>query len=459
MEKTTIAAIATAVGVGGIGIVRISGPKAFTIGDRVFRPRRGGKVSDQPSYSARYGTVTEPAGGKVIDEAIALVMRSPASYTREDVLELQCHGGPVALAAVLKEVLAAGAVLAQPGEFTQRAFLNGRLDLAQAEAVGDIIRASTEANLSLAQQQLQGRLSERVRSLREQILLLEVRLEVGIDFPDDEVPELEGAELTSRLQGLVAEVEGLIAEGEQGRIWREGLATVIVGKPNVGKSSLLNVLVGHKRALVTDIPGTTRDVIEETINLSGLPLRLLDTAGIRRTSDIVERLGVEAAKEQLAAAELVLLVLDAERPWEDEDQLIYSLCQGKKILLLLNKIDVGQVLTAAEVKRRFPREEVIPLSVKEGQGLEQLEDTIIRFAVGNGQRVEHVSVSNRRHLEALSRARDALEEAMMALRAGFGYDIISTEVRAARLELGKITGETVDQELVHRIFQDFCLGK
>ena len=330
MKKTTIAAIATAVGVGGIGIVRLSGPEALAIGDLVFRSR-GGKISEQPGYTARYGTVIEVATGKIIDEAIALLMRAPASYTREDVLELQCHGGPVALSAVLKEVLAAGAVLAQPGEFTQRAFLNGRLDLAQAEAVCDVIRASTEANLALAGRQLQGKLSQQVKSLREQLLSLEAQLEVGIDFPDEDLPELERLGLKQRLAEISQQIERLLAEGEQGRIWREGLATVIAGKPNVGKSSLLNLLVGHKRALVTDIPGTTRDVIEETINLAGLPLRLLDTAGIRKTDDVVEQLGVNTAKEQLKAAELVLLVLDAERPWEDEDQLIYSLCSNKKL--------------------------------------------------------------------------------------------------------------------------------
>ncbi|HHV07851.1 MAG TPA: tRNA uridine-5-carboxymethylaminomethyl(34) synthesis GTPase MnmE [Firmicutes bacterium] len=459
MEKDTIAAIATAVGVGGIGIVRISGPKAFAIGDAIFSPRRSGKISEQESYSACYGMVIEKAGGKVIDEAIALVMRAPASYTREDVLELQCHGGPMAVTAVLKEVLAAGARLARPGEFTERAFLNGRLDLAQAEAVCDVIRATTEANLKIAQEQLQGRLSKKIRALREELLSLEARMEVAIDFPDDDLPELSPEQLQDRLNRLISELESLIAQGEQGRVWREGLATVIIGKPNVGKSSLLNALVGRQRALVTDIPGTTRDVIEEVINLSGLPLRLLDTAGIRKTKDVVEQLGVEAAKEQLALAQLVLLVLDAERGWEDEDELIFSLCQGKKTLILLNKIDVGKVLTVQDVKRFCPGEEVIPLSVKKGYGFKELEDKIIRFALGSQQAIEHVSVSNLRHLEALDRARKALQETSAALSAGFGYDIISTEVRSARLELGTITGETIDQELVDRIFQDFCIGK
>jgi tRNA modification GTPase len=459
MKQATIAAIATAVGVGGIGIVRISGPQALSIGDVVFCSRRGGKVSEQLSFSARYGKVVEQASGKVIDEAIALVMRSPASYTREDVLELQCHGGPVALAAVLKEVLSEGARLARPGEFTERAFLNGRLDLAQAEAVCDIIKASTEANLQLAQEQLKGRLSGKIQVLKEELLTLEARMEVGIDFPEDEIPELKQAEVSLKLEKWQSALAGLIAEGEAGRIWREGLVTVIVGKPNVGKSSLLNALVGRKRALVTDIPGTTRDVIEEVINLSGLPLRLLDTAGIREAKDVVERLGVEAAKEELAAAQLVLLVLDATQGWQPEDQLIYSLCQGKKMLILLNKIDVGGTLTVEEVKQHCPREEVVPLSVKEGWGLKELEDTIIRLVLEDGAKIEHVSVSNFRHVEALKAARTAVKEAAAALSAGLGYDIISTGVRSARFELGKITGETVDQELVDRIFQDFCIGK
>jgi len=349
-------------------------------------------------------------------------------------------------------------VLAQPGEFTQRAFLNGRLDLAQAEAVCDVIRASTEANLALAGRQLQGKLSQQVKSLREQLLSLEAQLEVGIDFPDEDLPELERLGLKQRLAEISQQIERLLAEGEQGRIWREGLATVIAGKPNVGKSSLLNLLVGHKRALVTDIPGTTRDVIEETINLAGLPLRLLDTAGIRKTDDVVEQLGVNTAKEQLKAAELVLLVLDAERPWEDEDQLIYSLCSNKKTLLLLNKIDVGRKLTPADLEQLCPQEQIIPISVKTKQGLDKLEEAIVQSAFG-GQQLEHVSVSNRRHLEALKRGQTALKEAIEAATAGFSYDIISTDVRAARLELGKITGETMTEELLDRIFADFCLGK
>lgn len=459
MQKDTIAAIATAVGVGGIGIVRISGREALSIGDVIFQPRQGGKISEQPSYSARYGTVVDQKSGRVIDEAIALVMRSPASYTREDVLELQCHGGPVALSAVLKEVLAHGARLALPGEFTQRAFLNGRLDLAQAEAVCDIIKASTEANLQLAQEQLKGRLSSKIQSLRQEMLTLEAQIEVAIDFPEDDIPEVNYKDLSLRLGKWETALTDLIAEGEAGRIWREGLATVIVGKPNVGKSSLLNALVGRKRALVTDIPGTTRDVIEEVVNLSGLPLRLLDTAGIREASDMVERLGVEAAKEELAAAQLVLLMVDAETGWEEEDEIIYSLCQGKKMLILLNKIDVGSRLTAKEIKQHCPQEEVVLLSVKEGLGLKELEDAIIRLAVGSESKLEHVSVTNFRHVEALKAAKAAIKDAADALSSGLGYDIISTGLRLARFELGKITGETVDQELVDRIFQDFCIGK
>jgi tRNA modification GTPase len=242
---------------------------------------------------------------------------------------------------------------------------------------------------------------------------LESRLAVGIDFPDDQVPELEPHELEELLEAIAKGIRELIAQGKKGRIWREGLATVIVGKPNVGKSSLLNRLVGHRRALVTEIPGTTRDVIEEIVNLSGLPLRLLDTAGIRKTSDVVERLGVDAAKEQLQAAELVLLVLDATRPWEDEDAFIYSFCQGKKVLFLLNKIDVGRVLTRADLKRLYPGEQIIPLSVEEGQGLDQLEEAILQFALGPGQQIEHVSVSNRRHLDALQGAEDAVADATL----------------------------------------------
>lgn len=459
MKEDTIAAIATAVGVGGIGIVRISGPAALAIGDRIFKARRGGKVSEQPGYTARYGEVVDPETGEAIDEALALVMRAPASYTREDVVELHCHGGPVPLTLALRAVLKAGARLAEPGEFTERAFLNGRLDLAQAEAVADVIRAQTEVSLRVARRQLEGRLSQEVREVSEELLNVAALLEVGIDFPEDEVPELTPEELALRLERIRERIEKLCTTGRSGRILREGLPTVIVGKPNVGKSSLLNALVGARRALVTDVPGTTRDVIEEVVSIRGIPVRLLDTAGIRETPDKVERLGVEAAKERLAGADLVLLVLDASRAWEEEDARIQALCAGKETVVLLNKTDMGGGLTLAEAKRRCPGREVIPASVKEGWGLEELEEAIVRLVYGGRVTGAQESVSNVRHLTALEAARNNLTEAIAAARSGLTLDVVSTEVRAARLELGKITGETVDDAVLERIFRNFCVGK
>ncbi|HHY92304.1 MAG TPA: tRNA uridine-5-carboxymethylaminomethyl(34) synthesis GTPase MnmE [Firmicutes bacterium] len=457
--EDTIAAIATPVGVGGIGIVRVSGPEALQIGDCVFRPARGGKVSEQRTYTARYGRVLHPRTGQVVDEALALVMRAPGSYTREDVLELQCHGGPLPLRLALEAVLAAGARLAAPGEFTQRAFLNGRIDLAQAEAVADIIRAQTDMSLAVAERELEGRFSEEVRRLAAELLEVAAQLEVGIDFPEDDIPELAPGELTSRLEAVRKGVEQLLATGRRGRVLREGLATVIVGKPNVGKSSLLNALLGTRRALVTNVPGTTRDVIEEVVDIQGVPVRLLDTAGIRETSDVVERLGVEASKERLQEASLVLFMLDAERGWEEEDGEILSLCAGRETLVLLNKMDVGGGLSKEEAERRCQGLRVIPLSVQEGWGLADVERAIAELVYAGGPGSEHAAVSNIRHLTALEGARSALEEALNALRQGLTLDVVSAEVRAARLELGKITGETVDDAVVERIFREFCVGK
>ncbi|MDI3523031.1 MAG: tRNA modification GTPase [Bacillota bacterium] len=459
MKEDTIAAIATAVGVGGIGIVRVSGPEALGVGDRVFRARRGGKVSEQRTYTARYGRVVDPRTGEAIDEALALVMRAPASYTREDVVELHCHGGPVALRLALEAVLAAGARLAAPGEFTERAFLHGRIDLAQAEAVADIIRAQTDAGLAVARRQLEGRLSAAVRRVSEELLALAAQLEVGIDFPEDDIPELAPAELAKRLEGAARELERLLAGGRRGRVLREGLPTVIVGKPNVGKSSLLNALVGARRALVTEVPGTTRDVIEEVVDIRGVPVRLLDTAGIRETSDRVEKLGVAATKERLAEAALALFVLDAARGWEKEDEAIWSLCAGRSSLVLLNKMDVGGRLTPEEAQRHCPGAKVIPLSVKAGWGLEAVEEAIADLVYGGTAEMEHAGVSNIRHLEALEEARQNLKEALAAVSGGLTLDVVSTLVRAARLELGKITGETADEALLERIFSDFCVGK
>ncbi|MDI3538382.1 MAG: tRNA modification GTPase [Bacillota bacterium] len=459
MRNDTIAAIATPVGVGGIGIVRISGPEALPVGDRVFRARRGTKLGEAKGYTVHYGEVVHPETGASIDEALALVMRAPASYTREDVVELHCHGGPLPLRLVLEAVLAAGARLAEPGEFTARAFLNGRIDLAQAEAVADIICAQTEASLRLAQMQLKGRLSEKIRALREALVALAAELEVGIDFPEDDIPELTPPELAARLEEVIRGIEKLIAGGKQGRILREGLPTVILGKPNVGKSSLLNALVGERRALVTDVPGTTRDVIEEVVNIRGIPVRLLDTAGIRETSDLVERLGVEATKERLGEAELVLFMLDAERGWEGDDAEILALCQGRATLVLVNKLDVGRKLTVKEAEELCPGRRVIGLSVKEGWGIEALEEAIAEMVYGGAGTGEYASVSNIRHLKALEAARENLKGALEAARKGFTLDVISTAVRASLNELGKITGEAVDEEVVEHIFHDFCVGK
>ena len=370
----TICAIATPPGEGGIGIVRLSGPESLAIAGKIFKSPRKKVVSELPTYSAHYGHIIGPETGKIIDEVILLIMLAPRSYTREDVVEIHCHGGIVPLRRVLELVIAQGARTAQPGEFTQRAFLNGRLDLAQAEAVIDIVRAKTSAGLQTALGQLGGGLSRRIIPLRERLLEILAQVEVSIDFPEYDVPEITAAEIRAGSAGVQREIEELLQTADQGRILREGLRTIILGKPNVGKSSLLNALLREQRALVTAIPGTTRDVIEEYINIRGVPLQIMDTAGIRQTEDLVEKLGIEQAA-LLATADLALVILDAQVGWSAEDGAIMDMLQDKKAIILINKIDIGDAIDMGNWAA-ISTTPILRISVQEGWGLEELENVI-----------------------------------------------------------------------------------
>lgn len=461
MLNDTIAAISTPLGRGGIGIVRLSGPDAVEIARKMFKPVNERILLGTESHRLLYGHVVEPRTGDIIDEVLLGVMRAPNTYTREDVVEFNCHGGPVPLRKTLELALRLGARLAEPGEFTRRAFLNGRIDLAQAEAVNDIIRAGTEEGLRLAVSQLRGRLSERVREVQDSLLQLLAQVEAELDFPEEDFSRLSRDELKLRVKEIIAGVSELVKSAQKGKIYREGIKAVIVGKPNVGKSSLLNALLGEKRAIVTEIPGTTRDVIEDLVDLRGIPVRIMDTAGLRQTEDVVEKIGVERARDLLSVADLVLLVLDACTGVEEEDEMIMGMIGQKRGIVLLNKIDVCSGDGLEERIRHFLVDwPVLKISALTGEGLELLEEEVERQVHGGEVApVDSLIVSNARHKAALEQAVEELEGAVEAVEMGLTDDIIALELRAAWEKIGEITGTTVTEDIVDKIFADFCIGK
>lgn len=456
MYDDTIAAIATPPGEGGVGVVRLSGPDSAAIAARIFRPLRPGPLRP---YRLRYGHVVDPATGAVVDEALAALMRAPRSFTREDVVELSCHGGPLPLQAVLGLALAAGARLARPGEFTMRAFLNGRIDLTQAEATLDVIRAQTGAGLALAQAQLGGWLAREVRAARAALLECLAYVTVVVDFPEDEV---EPQDIGPQLRAGLGAVEGLLRGADQGIIYRQGARAAIVGRPNVGKSSLLNALLRADRAIVTPVPGTTRDTLEETANLCGVPVVLVDTAGIRASEDPVERLGVERSRAALAGADLALLVLDASLPVTAEDAAIAELTADKPTVLVWNKSDAAPGGAGREADLAHPRlVAAAATSATTGAGLGELARAVAAALLGGAPAAagEARLVSSPRHRDALRRADEHLRGALAGWDAGHPPDLIGGDLLAALNALGEITGETVGDDLLDVIFSRFCIGK
>ena len=457
-EFDTIAAIATPVGEGGISIIRVSGEKAIEISDSVFRAKNGKKISEMNTYTMRYGNIIDRETDDIIDEVIVALMKGPKSFTAEDVVEINCHGGVVATNKVLEQVIKAGARIAEPGEFTKRAFLNGRIDLSQAEAVMDIISAKTEVSMKAAVQQSKGRLSREINVLCDNLLNVLAAIEHTVDFTEDdeEIDPSVTENIKHKVEEFLQNTNNLLETAEEGKIIREGLSMVIVGKPNVGKSSLLNVLLNEKRAIVTDIAGTTRDVIEEYINFDGIPIKIVDTAGIRDTEDVVERIGVERSREKINEADLVVLMLDMSRELDNEDREIIESVKGKKYICILNKIDLNTKLNDKIVDEL---ENKIETSTVTGFGIDVLKEKIKDMFFNGNIDTESIIITNTRHKQALFRAKENCEIALKEINNNAFLDLVSIYITSALKALGEITGAEIEEDLVNKIFSDFCVGK
>ena len=459
MKMNTIAAIATAMSSSGIGIVRISGDEAFTIIDKIYRGKgkHRRKLSDAPSHTIHYGYIAD--GDEIIDEVLVMLMRGPKSFTAEDTVEIDCHGGVLITKKILETVLKYGARPAEPGEFTKRAFLNGRIDLAQAEAVIDVINSKNDYALKASVSQLDGAVSNAVKKLREQIIYQIAFIESALDDPEHISLDGYGESLLSVIQGLKEGLWKLIRSADNGRVMTEGIKTVILGKPNAGKSSLLNVLVGEERAIVTDVAGTTRDTLEETIRLEDITLNVIDTAGIRDTDDIVEKIGVEKARNAADAADLIIYVVDGSCPLDENDEEILKFIKDRKAVVLLNKSDLTMEITADMLASRTAHR-VIAISAKERVGIELLEDEIkTMFYHGEIDFNDEVTITNVRHKNALEQAYSSLEMVEQSIQNGMPEDFYSIDLMDAYEQLGLIIGEAVEDDLVHEIFSKFCMGK
>ena len=458
MIKDTIAAIATAMSSSGIGIVRMSGPDAFEIIDKIFEPKKAGKkLSNEKGYSLHYGFIKD--GEDLIDEVLVLAMRGPHSYTAEDTIEIDCHGGIFVVKKILETVIKYGARVSEPGEFTKRAFLNGRIDLSQAEAVIDVINAKNEMALRSSLSQLKGSVHTKIISLREDILYEIAFIESALDDPEhislDEYPET----LLPKVQGINKELKKLLSTCDNGRIMKEGIQTVIVGKPNAGKSSLMNVLVGEERAIVTDIAGTTRDIIEEHISLNGVSLNVIDTAGIRNTDDLVENIGVSKAKEYAEKSDLILYVVDGTKEMDEADEEIWPILENKKVIILLNKSDLDNILTKEQLEEKF-HFPVIPISAKEETGINTLEDTLKdMFFQGELSFNDEIYITNMRHKEAIQNAYDSMQLVEGSILDGMPEDFFSIDLMNAYKSLGIVIGEEIEDDLANEIFSKFCMGK
>lgn len=457
-EFDTICGIATPLGEGGISIIRVSGSDSLKILNKIFKGKNDSDILDMKSYTMRYGHICDINSKFEIDEVIISYMRGPRSFTAEDVVEVNCHGGVVSTGRVLEEIIKAGARIAEPGEFTKRAFLNGRIDLSQAEAVMDIIRAKTDLSMKSAVMQSSGALSKEIGKLREYMLNTLALIEYSVDFteddeePDETIPIRVGEQLTVAIKDMNKLLEG----ANEGRIIRDGLKLAIIGKPNVGKSSLLNCLLKEKRAIVTDIPGTTRDIIEEFISLDGIPVKITDTAGIRETEDEVEKIGVERSREKIDEADLIVLMLDSSRPLEIEDREIIDKVKDKKYVVLMNKNDLEKKISDEDIK---DLKNVIYISAKTGFGIDELKEKVKELFFNGEVDSESMIISNNRHKQALYRALENCQEALDRVKSNEYLDLISIYVTSALKALGEITGSELEEDLINKIFSEFCVGK
>jgi tRNA modification GTPase len=458
MISDTIAAISTPVGEGGISVIRVSGPDSIYAVAQIFESKH--KLGDALSHTVHYGYIKAAISQERIEEVLVTVMRAPRSFTMEDVVEIGCHGGLVSVKQVLHELLQQDVRIAEPGEFTKRAFLNGRIDLTQAEAVIDLIRAKSDRAFKIALKQVEGSLSLKIKKLRHELVGLMAHIEVNIDYPEHDVENLTHVYIKDKSVLAIEQLDLLLKAAHQGKIIREGIVTAIIGRPNVGKSSLLNTLAQENKAIVTDIPGTTRDVIEEYVTINGIPLKLLDTAGIRETSDIVERMGVERSKVALSDADLILLMLNAGEPLQEDDYDLLEQLKNRKTIVVVNKTDLPLQIELPYLYQHISMDRVVMLSLQENEGIEQLEKSISSlFFNGELESNDFTYVSNVRHIHLLNQAKRALQDAIEASNIEVPIDIIQIDVRTTWELLGEIVGDTAGDSLIDEIFSQFCLGK
>ena len=459
MDFDTITSISTPMGEGAIGIVRLSGPQAIEIGDILYKGKK--KLSEVETHTINYGHIIDPETNETVEEVMVSVLRAPKTFTREDIIEINCHGGLLTINRILELTMTYGARMAEPGEYTKRAFLNGRIDLSQAEAVMDFIRSKTDRASKVAMNQIEGRLSDLIKKQRQSILEILAQVEVNIDYPEyDDVEDATTDFLLEQSKRIKEEINRLLETGAQGKIMREGLSTVIVGRPNVGKSSMLNNLIQDNKAIVTEVAGTTRDVLEEYVNVRGVPLRLVDTAGIRDTEDIVEKIGVERSRKALSEADLILFVLNNNEPLTEDDQTLFEVIKNEDVIVIINKTDLEQRLDVSELREMIGDMPLIQTSMLKQEGIDELEIQIKDlFFGGEVQNQDMTYVSNSRHISLLKQARQSIQDAIDAAESGIPMDMVQIDLTRTWEILGEIIGESASDELIDQLFSQFCLGK
>lgn len=459
MDFDTITSISTPMGEGAIGIVRLSGPQAIEIGDILYKGKK--KLSEVETHTINYGHIIDPETNETVEEVMVSVLRAPKTFTREDIIEINCRGGILTINRILELTMTYGARMAEPGEYTKRAFLNGRIDLSQAEAVMDFIRSKTDRASKVAMNQIEGRLSDLIKKQRQSILEILAQVEVNIDYPEyDDVEDATTDFLLEQSKRIKEEINQLLETGAQGKIMREGLSTVIVGRPNVGKSSMLNNLIQDNKAIVTEVAGTTRDVLEEYVNVRGVPLRLVDTAGIRDTEDIVEKIGVERSRKALSEADLILFVLNNNEPLTEDDQTLFEVIKNEDVIVIINKTDLEQRLDVSELREMIGDMPLIQTSMLKQEGIDELEIQIKDlFFGGEVQNQDMTYVSNSRHISLLKQARQSIQDAIDAAESGIPMDMVQIDLTRTWEILGEIIGESASDELIDQLFSQFCLGK